>query len=119
MTARSTRKSPKVTKKNWKARRLAHKSQELLTLEIFVKLGAQIFLSLAAISAIVKLLPYQQVQQAKLEEIQMATQEKETRVNQLREEFTRNFDPNQSKQVMQEQTSRRDPNQRPIFLTAP
>ncbi len=119
MTVPSTTHSTPRTRKNWKARRLAHKSQQLLTLEVSIKLLSQILLSVAAISAIVRLLPYQQVQEAKLEEIRLATEEKEMRVNQLRREFNRNFDPTQSKQVMQEQSPRRDPNQRQIFITEP
>jgi len=35
--------------------------------------------------------------------------------NQLRGQFTRSFDPSQARQVMGEQSPRRDPNQRRIF----
>lgn len=67
-----------------------------------------------AVGAIAKLIPYQQTQQAKLEEVRLAVAEKEARVNELRQQFTRNFDPDRARQVMQEQSYRRDPNQRRI-----
>jgi hypothetical protein len=47
--------------------------------------------------------------------VRLAAQEKEQRVNQLRDQFSRSFDPSQARQVMGEQSSRRDPNQRRIF----
>jgi hypothetical protein len=47
--------------------------------------------------------------------VRLAAQEKEERVNQLRGQFTRSFDPSQARQVMGEQSPRRDPNQRRIF----
>ncbi|MEG3437104.1 hypothetical protein V0288_08240 [Pannus brasiliensis CCIBt3594] len=95
--------------------RSSQPANQWLVLEIWIKIIAQVLLSIAAIGAIAKLIPYQQVQQAKLEEVRLAVAEKEARVNELREQFSRNFDPDQAKQVMGEQSPRRDPNQRRIF----
>ncbi len=93
-------------------RRPAHR---LITAEITVKLVVNTILSLAALSALLKLLPYQLTQQAKLKEVRMEVQETEMRVDSLRSNFSRNADPNQARKVMQEQSPRIDPNQRRIF----
>jgi hypothetical protein len=86
-----------------------------VAIEASLKLGANLILSLAAIAALMKLLPYQQMQQAKLAEVRRAVGETEMRVDKLRSQLNRNFAPEQTKQVMQEQSYRVDPNQRRIF----
>lgn len=104
-------------KKNSKKRHLPSNGQQWLIAEIWLKLSVYAILSLASIATIIKLLPYQQVQQEKLAEVSSAAQQAELRVNTLRNEFNRNFDPTQARRIMQEQSPRRDPNQRRIFLT--
>ncbi len=90
-----------------------------LVSEIALKLGFNGILAIGAIAALVRLLPYQQVQQLKLHEVQMQVQETERRVSELRNNFNRNFDPQQIRKIMEEQSPRLDPNQRNIFLTTP
>ncbi|MEB3311141.1 MAG: hypothetical protein VKJ02_12995 [Snowella sp.] len=90
-----------------------------LVSEIVLKLGFNGILAVGAIAALVRLLPYQQVQQVKLHEVQMQVQETERRVSELRNKFNRNFDPQQIRKIMEEQSPRLDPNQRNIFLTNP
>jgi hypothetical protein len=109
---------PRNSSRNLKTRRRSASTNRWLVVEIWLKIFAHVALSIAAIGAIAKLLPYQQIQQAKLEEVRLAALEKEARVNDLREQFTRNFDPTRAKQVMREQSPRRDPNQRRIFWIA-
>jgi hypothetical protein len=87
--------------------------------EILLKLGINAILAVGAISTLVRLLPYQHLQQIKLNEVRMQVQETERRVNELRNNFNRNFDPQQARKVMEEQSPRLDPNQRNIFLTNP
>jgi hypothetical protein len=58
-------------------------------------------------------------QQAQLKELQAEVVEVETRVNHLRAEFNRNFDPQQAMSVMQEQSARMHPNQRQVIWIAP
>jgi anti-sigma-K factor RskA len=106
---------PKKNPKNHKSRK---NSQEWQVFEIWLRIIAYSALSITAVCAIARLLPYQQMQQAKLEEVRLAAQEKEERVNQLRSQFSRSFDPTQTRQVMGEQSPRRDPNQRRIFWTS-
>jgi uncharacterized membrane protein (DUF106 family) len=86
-----------------------------IAVETSLKLGANLLLCVAATTALIKLFPYQQIQQAKLAEVRRAVQETETRVNKLRSQLNRNFDSEQTKQLMQEQSYRVDPNQRRIF----
>ena len=87
--------------------------------EILLKLGLNGILAVGAIATLTRLLPYQQIQQIKLQEVQMQVQETERRVGELRNNFNRNFDPQQTRKVMEEQSPRLDPNQRNIFLTTP
>jgi hypothetical protein len=87
-----------------------------VAVEIGMKLVVNGILSVAAIAALVRLLPYQFTQQAKLQEIRLEVSETEARVNTLRQNFNRYFDPTQAKKVMQEQSPRLDPNQRRVIL---
>lgn len=89
--------------------------KELAT-EIKIKVVVNVILSIAAIAALVRLLPYQFAQQAKLQEVRQDVKELETRVNRLRGNFTRNFDPSQMRKVMQEQSPFIEPNQRRVFF---
>lgn len=92
------------------------RSDRALAIEIAIKLIANSVLSIAALAALVKLLPYQFSQQAKLQEIRLEVNETEAEVHTLRSNFHRYFDPTQAKKVMQEQSPRLDPNQRRIVL---
>lgn len=114
MTARTVNRN-QTTKKPQKKHKGGTNSQNWQVIEIWLRIIAYSALSITAVFAIARLLPYQQIQQTKLEEVRLAAQEKEERVNQLRDQFSRSFDPSQAKQVMGEQSPRRDPNQRRIF----
>jgi hypothetical protein len=59
-------------------------------------------------------LPYHLSQQAKLGEIREEVKRTEKRVNRLSNNFSRYFDPQQAKSVMQEQSHRVDPSQRQV-----
>lgn len=83
--------------------------------EIKVKLIVNGTLSILAAFALLKLLPYQFSQQEKLKEVQTQVQETERRVEELRRDFSRSFDPHQVKQVMQENSLLIDPNKRRIY----
>ncbi|BFM40820.1 hypothetical protein [Synechocystis sp. LKSZ1] len=87
--------------------------------EIIFKLSLNTMLGLGALVTLLRLIPFQQLQQAKLQEIQLQVQETETRVQEQRQEFQRSFDPRQSRRIMQEVAPRLDPNQRQVFLTPP
>jgi cell division protein FtsB len=91
-------------------------SHQELAAEIKIKIAANVILSLAAMAALVRLLPYQFAQQEKLVQVHQDVQEIEARVERLRDNFSRNFDPNQMRKIMQEQSLFIDPNQRRIFF---
>lgn len=123
MTARSLQTAP--SRRSTAARRRSRPQTALspehrwVVAEIVFKMGLNGILLMGAIAALVRLLPYQQVQQAKLEEVQMQVRETEQRVAELRMDFNRSFDPQESRKIMEEQTPRLFPNQRHIILTEP
>ena len=83
------------------------------------KLAVNLILSAAAISTLLQLLPYQKTQQEKLQDIRAEVAKTEVRVNRLRSEFTRNFDPHQTKKLMEEMSYRVDPTQVQIVWKKP
>ncbi len=99
-----------------KRRRRRPRSNRLVALETTAKLAVNVVLSAAAVSGLVKLLPYQWSQQEKLWEINSEVKLVEGRVNHLRTDFNRYFDPQKAKSVMQEQSNRVAPGQRPVIL---
>jgi uncharacterized BrkB/YihY/UPF0761 family membrane protein len=86
-----------------------------MTVELAIKLSLSSVLSLAAIASLVRLLPYHFSQQAKLQELRTQVQETEARVMHLREQLSRNFDPQQTKSLMMEYSPRLAPNQSRVF----
>ena len=91
-------------------------SYQVMAVQTTAKLTINILLSAVAVSALVKLVPYYLSQQEKLQEIQTEIKLTEERVNSLRTDFNRYFDPQQAKSIMQEQSNRVDPGQRPVIL---
>lgn len=89
--------------------------QQWLVAEITTKLIASGVIAGLALVGLIKLIPYQLDQQAKFQEVQAEVEETERRVDTLRQNFTRHFDPKQSRNIMQEQSPRLDPNARRIF----
>jgi hypothetical protein len=87
-----------------------------VAVEVTMKLIANSVISVVAIAALFKLLPYQKVQQTKIEEIRLEVETTQTRVDSLRQNFNRYFDPAQAQKVMQEENPRLAPNQRRIVL---
>ncbi|XTZ09787.1 MAG: hypothetical protein ACQZ3N_06335 [cyanobacterium endosymbiont of Rhopalodia yunnanensis] len=92
-----------------------HLQGQWMTTEIKVKLIVNGTLSVIAAFTLLKLLPYQFLQQEKLKEVRTQVQETERRVEELRKDFSRSFDPHQVKQVMQENSPLIDPNKRQIY----
>lgn len=96
--------------------RRCRRPYRFMALQTTAKLTVNVLLSAAAVSALVKLLPYYQSQQQKLQEIQTEVNMTEGRVDSLRTAFSRYFDPQQAKSIMQDQSNRVDPGQRSVFL---
>lgn len=92
------------------------KPYNAIALETFAKLAVNITLSIAAVAALVQLLPYHFSTQTKLREIREEVSETQARVNGLQNKFNGAFDPQQAKTVMQQQSYRVDPARRQIVL---
>lgn len=97
-------------------RRQRRHSYQAVAGETTVKLVVNLVLSAAAIAGLVQLLPYHLSQQSKLRELRTEVKRTEERVQGLRADFSRSFDPGQTRNVMQEQSYRVDPNQRQIVF---
>lgn len=98
---------------------LRQRSYQIMALETSAKITVNLVIITAAISALTQLLPYHWLQQDKLREIRTEVKLMEGRVNTLRVEFSRNFDPSQANSIRQEQSYRFAPNQRQVVLTNP
>ncbi|ADI65542.1 hypothetical protein [Trichormus azollae] len=98
---------------------LHQRSYQIMALETSAKITVNLVIITAAVSALVQLLPYHWLQQDKLREIRTEVKLMEARVNSLRTEFSRNFDPSQAKSIRQEQSYRFDPSQRQVILINP
>lgn len=104
------RTAPKI-----KSRRRPH-PYRAIAVETTAKLAVNVVFLAAAVSGLVRLLPLQWSQQEKLQEIQTEVKLTEGRVNLLRTDFDRYFDPQQAKNIMSEQSNRVAPGQRPVIL---
>lgn len=91
-------------------------SYQGMVIENTAKLVVNTVLVVGVVSALVKLLPYNLSQQAKLQEISTEVKQTEKRVTVLQTDFNRSFAPEQAKKIMAEQSNRVDPSQRQIFL---
>lgn len=100
----------------FRSRRRKRNFYGAIAAETTAKLVANLLLSTVAISALVQLVPHYRLQQEKLEEIRAEVTQTEARVNRLRSDFGRHFDPEQTKKIMQEHTYRIDPNQKRIIF---
>lgn len=109
--------TPKRLKSPRPKRHLRARSYQVMALETTAKIGVNVALTVAAVSALTQLLPYHWSQQEKLRAIRTEVNLAETRVSTLKADFSRNFDPGQTNQIMQQQGYRFDPNQRSIVFT--
>jgi len=92
------------------------KANRRIAREIVLRIFANSTLSVIALIALFKLIPYQLKQQKEIQEMNQEIQETENRVNKLRDNFSYNFDPSQSRKIMQEVTPKVDPNLRRLFF---
>lgn len=82
---------------------------------VAVKIAINGILSTAAITALVRLVPYHFSQEAKLEEITVEVRNAEKRVAKLRESFSKNFATSFSDSTMENYSSKVEPNQVRVF----
>ena len=88
-----------------------------LTRETVIKLSINTFLLGLSATALTKLVPSHLTQQVQLREIRTELAFTQKRVDNLRADFSRTFDPMQAYSVMQQQSHLIDPNQRPVVFT--
>ncbi len=110
---RETRKV--TTRHKHTRRRLSHNRYRTQALENTAKLFVNVVLSAAAVYGLVQLLPYLWTQQQKWQEINTEVKQAEGRVNHLRQDFNRYFDPHQAEALMKEQSNLLEPGQRQVF----
>ncbi|MGJ3245082.1 MAG: hypothetical protein ACFE0I_03290 [Elainellaceae cyanobacterium] len=89
------------------------------TTELIVKLSINLAIVAAAATALVKLIPYNLSQQTKLQDINAEVETLEDQVDSLRSDFSRYFDPQQAKSVMQEESNRVNLGQLRVVWTEP
>ena len=110
-------KSPRIMKREVQRQRKKRLNSHIeQAMEVMLKITINGLFTFVAFSALMKLMPYHQSQQEELAEISQEVMETEKRVQKLRQNFSRNFDPTQTKKVMQANTHKVDPNQLPIFF---
>lgn len=112
---RPVKNSPRVAPRRSSSRQRSYPHQTLAA-ETGVKLAVNVVLSVCATSALIQLWPHYRAVQEKLQEIRAEVSLTQGRVNQSRADFNRYFDPSLAKTVMQEQSNRVDPQQRPVIL---
>ncbi|MBE9177761.1 hypothetical protein IQ268_04095 [Oculatella sp. LEGE 06141] len=102
---------PRV-RKRWQAHQVA-------AAEVGVKVAVNCVLALVAGVTLIRLVPYNLAQHDKLQELEGEVATLDSRVKLLQADFNRQFDPQQAKSVMQEQSARVDPQQRRVMWLRP
>ena len=107
------KKSAIITRKKRSSQNLSN--YKGITTEITLKLILSWAIAIASLVSAIKLLPYHLSQQAKLQELRIQVQETEARVVKLRDQLNKNFDPQQTKNLMEQYSSLLSPNQSRIY----
>jgi cell division protein FtsL len=99
--------------------RVARSRQNLVAVEVAIKLGVNVTMAIVAISALARLIPYNLAQSQQLNDLRTEVLSTQSRVDALQASLEQNFDPQRSRQVMQEQSHLFDPNQKRIIWLRP
>lgn len=110
---------PSTSRKKNTQRHLNRHPHRARALENTAKLAASTVLCSAAIYGLANLLPYVWSGQQKWQEVSTEVKQTQGRVDSLRQNFNRYFDPRQAQSVMQEQSNLVEPGQRQVFLLEP
>jgi hypothetical protein len=86
-------------------------------LELCARLGVNGLLTVVALAALVRLVPYVQSKAAQLTEVNQALSQAEASTAKLKSDFGRYFDPWQAESIMQEQSGYRPPSERQVVWT--
>ncbi len=88
-------------------------------IKVAVKIAINGILSTAALTALIKLVPYHFSQEAKLREIRLEVSNTEKRVNELRQNFSINFATSETDSQMSNYSPKVEPNQMRVFWQSP
>ncbi|AUC60450.1 hypothetical protein AA637_04375 [Cyanobacterium sp. HL-69] len=86
------------------------------SLENILKIGFNLGIVAFSVTSVKNLLPYNDIQQSQINQIQEEINKVSPRVQRLEENFSTTFDPKSSRRVMKDNTYKVDPNLRPIFF---
>lgn len=100
-------------------KRQQHQRLAEMRREALIKLSVNTVLIAVSVGALAKLIPSQWMQQTQLQRIQVELEDTEKRVERLRSDFHRSFDPSQAQALRQQQSYRVDPHQKQIVWTEP
>lgn len=86
-------------------------------MEVSVRLAVNSFLAVVALGALGRLVPYIQAQTQQLHVVNDQVTVLESSTAELKADFSRHFDPAQSRRIMQEQTGYKVPTERQVVWT--
>lgn len=116
----TTEDRPTQTRRPYQPRRVPFAgARRAIALESSVKLTVNLLLAVVATTTIAKLVPHYQAQQEQLSTLQDSVAQAEKKNAELRDQFSRNFDPAQTSRIMQEQSGMGYPNQKKVIWTEP
>ncbi|MEM9451613.1 MAG: hypothetical protein AAGA75_24210 [Cyanobacteria bacterium P01_E01_bin.6] len=98
------------------SREVYQTKRRLFQMESFAVVAVNTTLAIAASVGIVRLIVYNVAQQAKIDLLEAEVESSETRVDQVREEFSQYFDPHQANSIMRQQSHRIEAGQVRIIL---
>lgn len=101
------------------SRQKQRQAYRAIVYEISAKLAVNVVVSVAATTALIQLIPYRSSQEVRLQELQAAVQSTSDRVQRVQSSFNYYFDPSQTREIMQEQSNRIDPQRRQIIWKQP
>jgi cell division protein FtsB len=109
--AKPTRRSKTTPQRRQQQQQVRHR---VLAIETSLKITVNMMIAGVAVTTLFNVIPNRVSQQQKLQELKAEVNVTEQRVNQLKTDFNRAFDPGQERQIAQEQTHFADPNRVPV-----
>lgn len=99
--------------------RQAQRRHRALAWELTLRLSVNLGISLVALTALARLIPYHQAQRHALQAVAVAATEAEATTAQLQADFSRYFDPAQASRILQAEGSKLSGQSIPIVLVDP
>lgn len=115
----NSRPTPKALRTAERSRRRVRPSHQEVVQEVGTKLAVNLLLTAVALVYLGRLVSYNLAQERKLEQLQAEVAAVDSRVAQLQDEFTVQFDTHQTQQLVRQQRHRVSPNQMQVIWTTP